>query len=60
MNPAPSGMARSLSIGMISVVSTLVGAVLYRKIAAARPNTDCQKYFQRLGRPREFFSMTLR
>ncbi|MNT54962.1 hypothetical protein D3C72_1921620 [compost metagenome] len=56
----PSGMVTSLMNGRISVVSTLVGAVLYRKMAAARPNTDCQKYFQRLGRPREFFSITLR
>ncbi|MNH44393.1 hypothetical protein D3C79_1065480 [compost metagenome] len=53
-------MVTSLSIGTISVVSTLLGAVMYRKIAAPRPNTDCQKYFQRLGRPREFFSITLR
>ncbi|MNE59586.1 hypothetical protein D3C80_1546920 [compost metagenome] len=53
-------MVTSLMNGRISVVSTLVGAVLYRNTAAARPNTDCQKYFQRLGRPREFFSITLR
>ncbi|MNH29807.1 hypothetical protein D3C79_900580 [compost metagenome] len=56
----PSGMVTSLRNGTIRVVSTVVGAVWYRNIAAVRPNTDCQKYFQRLGRPREFFSITLR
>ena len=32
----------------------------YRQMAAPRPPTDCQKYFQRAGRPRESFSTTLR
>ena len=60
MKPRPSGSTASLRNGRMKVVSIGFSALTYRNTAAPRPNTDCQKYFQRLGRPREFFSITLR
>ena len=53
-------IATVLKNGTISCVSCGLCAVQNRARPAPSAPTDCQKYFQRAGRPRGFFSITLR
>ena len=43
-----------------AVAQLLLQLAKYKNVAAPKPATDCQKYFQRAGNPRESFLATLR
>src|SRR5690625_240837 len=53
-------MATFLKNGTINSVSAGLCAVKNNTNAATRAPPDCQKYFQRAGKPRGSFSTTLR
>ena len=57
---APSGTLMVLMNGTKKSVSAGTCAVRYSSTAAARPSTDCQKYFQRAVRPRELPTTSFR
>ena len=61
INPAiDKGTVACFKKGIIKPVCSGKLAELARYPATAKPITDCQKYFQRDGRPFAFFSTTLR